>query len=91
MAEELLSNMMDCAAKLKEFTAEDLKACTNGFHQNNLIGATQFGKLYRGQIKLGFIGTDQARAVTVKIWDEKSRCITSIHDEFLMVKVSFKT
>ncbi|BFG16090.1 hypothetical protein CerSpe_023640 [Prunus speciosa] len=78
--------MMDCPAKLKEFTAEDLKACTNGFHQNNLIGATQFGKLYRGQIKLGFIGTDQAQAVTVKIWDEKSRCITSIHDEFLMVK-----
>ncbi|KAM5568243.1 putative serine/threonine-protein kinase PBL15 [Rosa sericea] len=78
---------MGCEANLIVFTSEDLKLCTNNFHKNNLIGLTQFGKLYRGQIKQqGFNIGSQAGEVTVKIWDERSSCITFTNDEFLMVK-----
>ncbi|XP_061994965.1 probable serine/threonine-protein kinase PBL15 [Rosa rugosa] len=78
---------MGCEANLIVFTSEDLKLCTNNFHKNNLIGLTQFGKLYRGQIKQqGFNIGSQAGDVTVKIWDERSSCITFTNDEFLMVK-----
>lgn len=80
---------MGSVADLRVFTTEDLKLCTNNFHENNLIGLTQFGKLYRGQIKQqGYNIGSQAGDVTVKIWDERSSCITFTHDEFLMVKVS---
>ncbi|KAL6193374.1 PREDICTED: protein kinase APK1B, chloroplastic-like [Fragaria vesca subsp. vesca] len=78
---------MSCEANLVVFTSEDLKLCTNNFHKNNLIGLTQFGKLYRGQIKQqGFSIGSQAGDVTVKVWDERSSCITFTNDEFLMVK-----
>ncbi|KAM1745108.1 hypothetical protein ACFX11_011907 [Malus domestica] len=78
---------MDSAANITVFTSGDLRACTNDFHQNNLIGFTQFGKLYRGRIRQGFTGTDQVRDVTVKVWDEKSAgCSKLMHDEFLVVK-----
>ncbi|KAK3035887.1 hypothetical protein RJ639_033024 [Escallonia herrerae] len=44
-----------------ELSQADLAEFTNNFHGGNLIGPTQFGKLYRGKIN--------ARDVTVKIWD----------------------
>lgn len=71
------------------FSSEDLKACTNNFNDDNLIGLTQFGKLYRGRLKPpGFLGT-QGRDVTVKIWDEKADSMACVydHDHYLMVKV----
>lgn len=71
------------------FTSEDLKSLTDGFNQQNLIGVTQFGKLYRGRIKPGFKSTE-GQDVTVKIWDEKSNCVDLVSGEYLMVKVSYK-
>ncbi|EXB40298.1 Serine/threonine-protein kinase BIK1 [Morus notabilis] len=68
------------SSNLVVFTTEDLKSLTESFHEKNLIGNTQFGKLYRGWIKA------EGRDVTVKIWDEKSNSITLISDEYLVVK-----
>ena len=73
--------MMD-PANLVEFTSQNLKACTNNFNQSNLIGLTQFGRLFRGNL--------EGQHVSVKIWDdEKLERITSKHDdEYLIIKAS---
>ncbi|PON54983.1 Tyrosine-protein kinase [Trema orientale] len=76
------SNMME-SSNLVVFTSEDLKSLTNSFNQKNLIGVTQFGKLYKGWIKPGLICT-QGRDVTVKIWDQKSNFSNLVSDEYFM-------
>ncbi|KAK3040868.1 hypothetical protein RJ639_029212 [Escallonia herrerae] len=60
-----------------EFSQADLAEFTNNFHGGNLIGPTQFGKLYRGKIN--------ARDVTVKIWDG-GRC--GEQEEMLLLRDS---
>ncbi|XP_017970353.1 PREDICTED: protein STRUBBELIG-RECEPTOR FAMILY 6-like [Theobroma cacao] len=50
------------------YSFNDLRAFTNNFSADNLIGLTQFGRLYRGKIEKG----KEARFVTVKTWDERS-------------------
>ncbi|XP_060970820.1 cysteine-rich receptor-like protein kinase 24 isoform X5 [Cannabis sativa] len=79
---------MESYSNLVVFTSEDLKSFTNSFHQKNLIGDTQFGKLFRGCIRnlTGVICTQENRDVTVKIWDEKSNCLNLDSDEHLMIK-----
>ncbi|KAG5060639.1 hypothetical protein JHK87_001668 [Glycine soja] len=42
---------MDPTTNLVEFSSQNLEACTNNFSQNNLIGLTQFGRLYRGNLE----------------------------------------
>ena len=79
------------SSNLLVFTSEDLKSLTNNFSHNNLIGVTQFGKLYRGFVKPGFMCSDsEGGYVTVKIWAvEKSNCLDLDASEgYLMVKVS---
>ncbi|KAH7841381.1 hypothetical protein Vadar_029141 [Vaccinium darrowii] len=50
----------------------------------NLIGPTQFGKVYRGKICEGVSGS-KTQNVIVKIWDEKSDDLVG-HDDYLMVE-----
>jgi len=63
-------------------SSQNLQECTNNFNQNNLIGLTQFGRLFRGNF--------QDKHVLVKILDdEKLKHISSkYNDEFLIIKVS---
>ncbi|XP_062109542.1 probable serine/threonine-protein kinase PBL12 [Humulus lupulus] len=77
------------SSNLVVFTSEDLKSLTNCFNQKNLIGVTQFGKLYWGCIKKPGLICTENRDVTVKIWDEKSNCLAS-DDEYLMIKEEVK-
>ncbi|KAH7515479.1 hypothetical protein FEM48_Zijuj10G0030800 [Ziziphus jujuba var. spinosa] len=68
------------------FSSDGMKSFTDNFNEKNLMGFTQFGKLYRGKIKPGIICT-QSLDITVKIWDEKADCITSVdYDQYWMVK-----
>ncbi|OMO84893.1 hypothetical protein CCACVL1_10589 [Corchorus capsularis] len=46
-----------------------LKDITDNFDSNNLIGLTQFGRLYRGKIERT---GEETRFVTVKTWDERA-------------------
>ncbi|WRX15754.1 Serine-threonine/tyrosine-protein kinase [Theobroma cacao] len=50
------------------YSSTDLRVFSNDFNADNLIGLTQFGRLYRGKIEKG----KEARFVTVKTWDERS-------------------
>ncbi|KAG5069340.1 hypothetical protein JHK85_001717 [Glycine max] len=71
---------MDPTTNLVEFSSQNLEACTNNFSQNNLIGLTQFGRLYRGNL--------EGQHVVVKIWDgERMKQISSkYNDENLIIK-----
>lgn len=63
-------------------SSQNLQECTNNFSQENLIGLTQFGRLFRGNF--------HGQHVLVKILDdEKLKHISSkYNDEFLIIKVS---
>ena len=76
---------MDPTTNLVEFSSQNLEACTNNFSQNNLIGLTQFGRLYRGNL--------EGQHVVVKIWDgERMKQIsTKYNDENLIIKASALT
>ncbi|KAM7462097.1 hypothetical protein LguiA_030218 [Lonicera macranthoides] len=50
-------------------TSDVLEALTDNFKEENFIGPTTFGKVYRGKLKLDPIGAE-TRDVTVKIWDD---------------------
>ncbi|XP_027337285.1 cysteine-rich receptor-like protein kinase 18 [Abrus precatorius] len=65
---------------LLQFSSQNLKACTSNFNENNLIGLTQFGRLFRGNL--------EGQRVLVKIWDrEKLEWISSkYNDEYLIMK-----
>ncbi|KAK3016265.1 hypothetical protein RJ639_006096 [Escallonia herrerae] len=76
-------------ADILELTADKLRAYTNGFSQDNFLGNTQFGKLYRGKIPRASTEAE-AQEVTVKIWqdptfylvdenDKKSRLADELH------------
>lgn len=67
---------------LVEFTSQNLRACTNNFNQSNLIGLTQFGRLFRGNL--------EGQHVSLKILDdEKLKRLSSKHvDEYLIIKAS---
>ena len=82
-------NIME-SSNLVVFTSEDLRSLTDSFKQKNLIGVTQFGKLYKGWLEPSLTCKELGRHVTVKIWDEKSNCLNLVSDEYLMVKVSFQ-
>lgn len=59
---------MDSDDEICRFSFEELELFTNGFSQENFIGNTQFGKVYRGNIlKNGM----EAQEVTVKIWVDR--------------------
>lgn len=73
------------AAKLEVFTWEDIKACTDNLNKKNMVGVVQLGKVYRGRIEGGMNG-EEARDVTVKIWNKSSEYIAFTYDEFLMVQ-----
>lgn len=66
------------------FSREDLKDFTGNFDERNLIGETEFGKVYRGTIKQSLFPSE-IRDVAVKIWDQ-SNAITRIADTALMVE-----
>ncbi|XVF56827.1 hypothetical protein PTKIN_Ptkin06aG0151600 [Pterospermum kingtungense] len=56
---------------LNRYSMHDLEAFTDNFNTNNLIGITQFGKLYRGKI----VETGkETRTVTIKIFKELDDC-----------------
>ncbi|KAE8038684.1 hypothetical protein FH972_011165 [Carpinus fangiana] len=74
------------AAKLEVFTLEDIKAFTDNFNKKNMVGDVQFGKVYRGKIEGGMIGSAEARDVTVKIWNKSSDYIAFTYDEYMMLK-----
>ncbi|KEH29176.1 putative protein kinase RLK-Pelle-L-LEC family [Medicago truncatula] len=65
-------------------SSQNLQECTNNFNQNNLIGLTQFGRLFRGNF--------QGQHVLVKILDdEKFKYISSkYNDEYLIIKEEIK-
>ncbi|KAK2972691.1 hypothetical protein RJ640_025542 [Escallonia rubra] len=72
----------------KEFSYQDLQTLTDDFSQQNFIGRTQFGKLYRGKIPQGWRQGLEAGDVTVKVWqDTQLRIIDDVmifyspHDE----------
>ncbi|XP_059631756.1 probable serine/threonine-protein kinase PBL11 [Cornus florida] len=48
---------------LRKCSPEELKDLTDNFSEANLIGETQFGRVFRGK-------TQQGQDVTVKIWEE---------------------
>lgn len=66
------------------FTSEQICTITDKFDNRNLIGPTQFGKVYRGKICEGVSGS-KTQNVIVKIWDEKSDDLVG-HDDYLMVE-----
>ncbi|KAK6919592.1 hypothetical protein RJ641_015496 [Dillenia turbinata] len=54
--------------KAKEsFSLEELKLYTNNFSEDNFIGNTQYGKLYRGIIPSGQSGLEEGTVITIKI------------------------
>ncbi|KAK2983179.1 hypothetical protein RJ640_018524 [Escallonia rubra] len=65
--EEIMGDSGD--ADILELTADKLRAYTNGFSQDNFLGNTQFGKLYRGKIPRASTEAE-AQEVTVKIWQD---------------------
>jgi len=66
------------------FTSEQICTITDKFDNRNLIGPTQFGKVYRGKICEGVSGS-KTQNVIVKIWDEKSDDLVG-NDDYLMVE-----
>ncbi|GAU30807.1 hypothetical protein TSUD_267270 [Trifolium subterraneum] len=65
-------------------SSQNLKECTNNFNLSNLIGLTQFGRLFRGNF--------QGQHVLVKILDdEKLKHISSkYNDEHFIIKEEIK-
>ncbi|KAK4432742.1 hypothetical protein Salat_1036400 [Sesamum alatum] len=55
----------------KEVAYTDLQLFTDNFNEEERIGRTQFGILYRGKIPQGWRGNDE-KDVTVKLWETKS-------------------
>ena len=51
-------------------TSAVLEALTDNFKEENFIGSTTYGKVYRGKLKQDSIGAE-TRDVTAKIWDDK--------------------
>ncbi|KAL3507264.1 hypothetical protein ACH5RR_032646 [Cinchona calisaya] len=78
--------------KVRLFCSEDMILYTENFKEENLIGNTQFGKLYRGRMALEGTAVG-SRPVTIKIWDEKSDRLVLWDEEYRMVleEVSFLT
>ncbi|XP_061345054.1 serine/threonine-protein kinase BIK1-like [Gastrolobium bilobum] len=72
------------STNLAEFSSQNLKACTNDFNESNLIGLTQFGRFFRGNLG--------GQYVIVKIWDsEKLECLSSkYNDEYLIIREEIK-
>ncbi|KAK2969315.1 hypothetical protein RJ640_030856 [Escallonia rubra] len=68
--------------KMLKFSDADLAEYTNNFHQDNLIGSTQFCKLYRGKIN--------AQDVTIKIWDGKQFGVEYPEDYIVMLQERIK-
>ncbi|XP_022945250.1 serine/threonine-protein kinase BIK1-like isoform X2 [Cucurbita moschata] len=66
------------------FTSEDLKTLTSNFHSNSLIGITQSGRFYRGQLRSAWSTGTEARNLTVKIWDQKPEFDNATTNEFLV-------
>lgn len=71
-------------AKPVIFTSEQICTITDKFDDRNLIGPTQFGKVYRGKI-CEVVSGSKTQNVIVKIWDEKSDDLVG-NDDYLMVK-----
>ncbi|KAL3515458.1 hypothetical protein ACH5RR_022360 [Cinchona calisaya] len=66
----LLNGMGDTGkTEVFEILPSQLREITGAFSFDNLLGGTQFGKLYRGRMSHG-ANQNEARAVTVKIWDD---------------------
>ncbi|KAL6568024.1 hypothetical protein OROHE_003708 [Orobanche hederae] len=63
-------------------TMKDLEVLTNNFSEENLIGDTSYGKLYRGKFQTGA----ETKDVVVKIWDEK----VDVIDDGVVVKEEVK-
>ncbi|XVF56831.1 hypothetical protein PTKIN_Ptkin06aG0151800 [Pterospermum kingtungense] len=62
---------------LNRYSIQDLEAFTDNFNSNNLIGITQFGQVYRGEI----VETGkETRTVSVKTLKESDDCFL-YHDE----------
>ncbi|KAL3834472.1 hypothetical protein ACJIZ3_009208 [Penstemon smallii] len=55
----------------KEFSYEDLQHFTDNFSEENSIGRTHFGMLYRGKIPQGWKDQLDEKYVTVKMWENK--------------------
>ncbi|OMO60514.1 hypothetical protein CCACVL1_24088 [Corchorus capsularis] len=54
---------------LTVYSPEDLRAFTDNFSENNLIGKTQFGQVYRGKIEET---GKEPRSVTIKTWNDRA-------------------
>ncbi|XP_022151893.1 putative receptor-like protein kinase At1g72540 isoform X2 [Momordica charantia] len=68
---QMLGSADSANMKVSVFTSQDLKAFTDNFNGKNLIGITHSGMLYRGQLRSSWSTAEEARNVTVKIWDQK--------------------
>ncbi|OMO63589.1 hypothetical protein COLO4_32313 [Corchorus olitorius] len=60
---------------------------TDNFDSNNLIGLTQFGRLYRGKIERT---GKETRFVTAKIWDERADRFTYYLDKKTLMREEVK-
>ncbi|KAK2983180.1 hypothetical protein RJ640_018525 [Escallonia rubra] len=76
--EEIMGDSGD--ADILELTADKLRAYTNGFSQDNFLGNTQFGKLYRGKIPRASTEAE-AQEVTVKIWQDPTFYVVDENDK----------
>ncbi|KAM7466153.1 hypothetical protein LguiB_013715 [Lonicera macranthoides] len=65
-----IDNNWWCTREPISCTSDVLEALTDNFKEENFIGSTTYGKVYRGKLKLNSIGAE-TRDVTVKIWDDK--------------------
>ncbi|KAK3009277.1 hypothetical protein RJ639_014320 [Escallonia herrerae] len=78
LALEIMGDFGD--ADILELTADKLRAYTNGFSQDNFLGNTQFGKLYRGKIPCASTEAE-AQEVTVKIWQDPTFYVVDENDK----------
>ncbi|KAE9451225.1 hypothetical protein C3L33_16862, partial [Rhododendron williamsianum] len=64
---------MESATDLVEYNYEALASITGGFNEENFIGNTLYGKVFRGKIQQGL----ETQEVVVKIWVDCMRLATT--------------
>ncbi|OMO60515.1 hypothetical protein CCACVL1_24089 [Corchorus capsularis] len=62
---------------LNIYSPEELRTFTDNFSENNLIGKTQFGQVYRGKIEET---GKETQSVTIKTWNDRAEDYI-VHDD----------
>nr|XP_016490127.1 PREDICTED: probable serine/threonine-protein kinase Cx32, chloroplastic [Nicotiana tabacum] len=82
----------ECSVKndLLDLSWEDLNLFTRQFSPENLIGLTQFGKLYRGKMSIGSDQDKITKDVAVKIMVDEMRHFDVSYDKLTRLKDELK-